>query len=76
MTHDSPFFFFEVEMMLNVANFTNEGLVTPQEVQVEKYIQKMNLSQQGVEFQLDSLLKLETINIGHKSLSIIIGPYI
>jgi hypothetical protein len=38
MTHDSPFFFFEVEMMLNVANFTNEGLVTPQEVQVEKYI--------------------------------------
>ena len=49
MTYDTSLFSLEEKFILKVANFTKEGLVTPEGVAWEKVILKINLSLQGIE---------------------------
>ena len=48
MTYDTSLFSLEEKFILKVANFTEEGLVTPEGVAWEKVILKINLSLQGI----------------------------
>ena len=110
---DSPFWAIEGEVILEVANFKEEGLVTPEGWEGEKEILVharnhlgemleywplhctiQTLLSEGVDFNKvyyvynksllynkssnftnPSLSQVEMIEIGHKSLPIIIGPY-
>ena len=49
MTYDSPFWAIEGEVIPEVANFKEEGLVTPEGWEGEKEILKICWSMQGIE---------------------------
>ena len=54
MTYDSPLWAFEEEVITDVSNFKEEGLVMPEGGEGEKVTLKINLSAQGIESPLPS----------------------